>query len=351
MLFTSEGLFEPYFTREGTEWQFSSIQSTAGSTIMEYLANCAAFAREVFAQSQDTARTGEPSSVAAILGVLLRREFNYQSRCRVGHLLPQIANTIGPLVEANKPIQFFLSYNGGYHATTRPDYATPLGFGAAATELLLLYQIALLKRRLAAVYPPGMMFHIVLNNGVANYVNEIPIALTEAYGAQLQDMIVRLGGQDTVRVMLQSELGDFRERMRDAPIDVPDSLDPAAHKNIERFLGRPCTIGEACLRLARYAPAETQWWRQLREIIQAAHGIRLLQVASDAFLSFRPFPGGATRSQTGQIGFRIGNGRIVPVLITTTVMQSAEVQAAPVVWAEVFHASEKQSTRSTVEFA
>lgn len=74
---------------------------------------------------------------------------------------------------------------------------------------------------------------------------------------------------------------------------------------------------------------------ELREIIQRANGIRLLQVASKEFLSFRPFPGAATRAQTGQVGFRITDDKVVPTLITTTVFASVEVVPVPVCWPDV----------------
>ncbi|MBU8543526.1 MULTISPECIES: hypothetical protein [Roseomonadaceae] len=303
----------------------------AGARISDYLADCAGLARAAFAEAPvDPAPPLDP--VEAILGVLLRHEFNHQSRGRVAHLLPGLRQRLQAQVQRAAPIPFFMSYNGGYHATTRPDFSRPLGFEAGIAELLFLHMIARLKRRLAAVYPPGMVYHIVLNNGVADWVNDIPTARTEAYARALEGMAAALGAAGQVRLLVQSHLGDFAARMRQVPIAPAAEIDPATHHNIERFLGRPCTAAEARLRLARYAPAESAWWQELRGIVDAAGGIRLLQVASADFLSFRPFPGAATRAQTGQVGFRLQGGKPVPMLITTATFAGAGVVPVPVRW-------------------
>ncbi|OYW08355.1 MAG: hypothetical protein B7Z53_04880, partial [Rhodospirillales bacterium 12-71-4] len=99
----------------------------AGARISEYLADCAAFARDAFAAPPgDGVPDADP--VEAILRVLLGHAFNHQSRGRVAHLLPGLRRTLAASVERGAPIAFFMSYNGGYHATTRPDFSRPLGF-------------------------------------------------------------------------------------------------------------------------------------------------------------------------------------------------------------------------------
>jgi hypothetical protein len=225
-----------------------------------------------------------------------------------------------------------MSYNGGYRATSWPDLAEPLCFEASTAELLLLHMIARLMRRLLPLHPPGMIFHVVLNNGVAHDVNDIPVARTEGYARELQDMIAALGGTGHVRLLVQSHLGDFAQRLRASAIPPAPSIEPEMHRNIERFLGRTCTEAEARMRLGRYAPAEAAWWQELSAIIAAADGVRLLQVAHPDFLSFRPFPGGATRAQTGRLGFRLMGAKIVPAMITTRTRETHEVLPAPVYW-------------------
>ncbi|MBH0239001.1 hypothetical protein [Methylobrevis albus] len=304
----------------------------AGARISRYLADCARFAVAAFARPPGEAGGDIATTVEAIIAILLGDEFNFQSRGRVAHLVPAVREALAVHVARGAPIQLFMSYNGGYHATTRADFSEPLGFDAGITEFLFLYMIARLKHRLAAVYPPGMTYHVVLNNGVAAYVNDIPVARTEAYARQFEAMAARLGAARDVRVVVQSELGDFSPRMAGVPIPPLGAIDAAAHHNIERFLGRPCSEAEARRRFACYQPAEAVWWEELREIIAAANGIRLLQVASPNFLSFRPFPGSATRSQTGQVGFRLQGDKVVPMLVTTLTAAKADVVPVAVSW-------------------
>ncbi|NKE46545.1 hypothetical protein HB662_17320 [Roseomonas frigidaquae] len=324
-------VYEP-IPQDGTGPPGDMESAEAGARIAAYLADCTDFARAAFAEAPVAATGGTSDPVEAILGVLLGHEFNHQSKGRLAHLRPGLRQRLAAHVARAAPIPFFMSYNGGYHATTRPDFSRPLGFEAGIAELLFLHMIARLKRRLGAVYPPGMVYHIVLNNGVAQWVNDIPTARTEAYARALEAMAAALGAAGQVRLLVQSHLGDFAARMREVPAPPAAAVDAATHHNIERFLGRPCSAAEAGLRLARYAPAEAAWWQELRGLVDAAGGIRLLQVASQDFLSFRPFPGAATRAQTGQVGFRLQGGRPVPVLITTASFARAAVVPVPVRW-------------------
>lgn len=330
LVLARERVFEPQLSAGPAG--AASPATAAGARISRYLADCARFAVAAFARPPGAATGSTAETVEAIVAILLGDEFNFQSRGRVAHLLPEVRRALAVHVARGAPIQLFMSYNGGYHATTTADFSQPLGFDAGLAEFLFLYMIARLKHRLAAVYPPGMTYHVVLNNGVAAYVNDIPVARTEAYARQFEAMAARLGAANVVRVMVQSSFGDFAPRMAGVPIPPLGPLDPAAHHNIERFLGRRCSEAEARRRFACYAPAEAVWWEQLREIIAAADGIRLLQVASPNFLSFRPFPGSATRSQTGQIGFRLQGDRIVPVLVTTLTAAKADVVPVGVRW-------------------
>jgi hypothetical protein len=341
---SGDQIFEPCYEYRRGAAADTDAQLAAGCRITRYLARCADDARSAFAASAAAGDAPVGDVTDAIIRVLLDHEFNHQAKGRASHLLPELRSRIGAHVAREAPIQLFMSYNGGYHASTCPELTEPLGFAASTAELLLLTMIARLKRRLRAVHPPGMIFHIVLNNGVAHDVNDIPLARTEGYARRLRAMIAHVGGTGDVRVLVQSELGDAAPGMNAAASPPAPAIDAAMHRNIERFLGRRCTEAEAQQRLGRYAPAEAAWWDRLRGIIAAADGVRLLQVASADFLSFRPFPGGATRAQTGKIGFRLDGSpvggpdggadgvRVVPVLVTTQTFLTRQVLPAPVRW-------------------
>jgi hypothetical protein len=142
--------------------------------------------------------------VEQILDVLTHPKFNHQSRGRVAHLFPALRRRLGETIQTNRAITFFLLFNGGYRAAPLPD-RLDLIFQPDQTELLLLYQVALLQHRITAVYAPGIDFVIVVNNGVSCWVNDISRSLTEGYVGQLRDLVHRVGATDRIRVLCQSE--------------------------------------------------------------------------------------------------------------------------------------------------
>lgn len=241
-------IYEPDFTAKHFQRGFFTQHNAAAAIVSRYLRGCADYVRQTYQDAAPWPLGSEPVGGEHISDILLRHQFNYQAKGRVAHLLPALHAVLSGQIAQRKPLQLFLSYNGGYHATTRPDYSQALGFDAMATELLLLYQIARLERQIAAIYAPGMVFTIVLNNGVAHYVNDIPVARTEDYGRQLEAMVARLAPASGIRVLMQSSMGDFCTRMRDVPGGPAAELDPVAHRNIQRFLGRECSEAEARMR-------------------------------------------------------------------------------------------------------
>lgn len=265
-----------------------------------------------------------------ILRILMRREFHYQSKGRVAHLLPDIRDRIDRAVQHGRPLPLFLLYHGGYRAAAEQD--GPLTFTTDATELLLLFQIARLREAVARVYPPGVAFTIVINNGVAFHTNDIPLALTLGYVDHFRGLIASLGAEATVRLLVQSELG-AGEPVRDP--DEDRMIDPTAHRIVERFLGRTCTIAEARHRAAVYLAAECAWAVDIGRVADAEFGLQLRQVAHPACLSFRPFPGGAIRVQNGTIGFRLRNGVPVPFLWTASTPRSDDRLTVPVRAADI----------------
>lgn len=332
MMISREEVFEPEMKTSSALAGLAVIHELASLAIARYLTVCANEIRESFAIP--THRPRQPATVSAndILAVLLEHPFNYQSKTQVAALLPGIRAKIAAQMAQNLPLEFYFDYGGGYHASTRPDFSSPPGFEPGATELLLLFQIARFYHRISNIYEPGMKFWIVLDNAVAEYVNDIPVDLTTGYAHHFEALIAAFGAQHHVGILLQSRLGDFSARMRGVRVEPLNEIDAKSHHNVERFLGRHCTEGEARWRGGRYAAAGEMWERELRGMIAASNGIRLLQRASAEFLSFRPFPGGATRAQCGRIAFRILGERLTPVLATTTMHQAVQVVPVPVDW-------------------
>lgn len=250
-----------------------------------------------------------------VLKILLGHEFNYQSKGRTKHLQADLLKVLGRAIASGKKIPIYFLFHGGYRAAVGGE---PLAhvFAPDITELMLIYQVARLEQRIRAVYPPGVSFSIVVNNGVAAFTNGIAYASTNDYVQRLRQLISRLGAQESVWVLNQSELGSFEDQMRGIDIVPKSEINPVDHDVVQRFLGRTCTVEEACLKIATYEKAEMVWGTQVRAIVAADGGIFCRQVAHPACLSFRPFPGGAIRVQNGTLAFRLGDAGPVPVFVT-----------------------------------
>ena len=264
-----------------------------------------------------------------IVNVLQHRTFNYQSKKKCSDILPRVRQTIASSIALKRPIPFLYLYNGGYRATPFSQDSS-LIFTPDFTELMLLYQIALFNRKIQTLYSPGIEFTIVINNGVAQYVNDVPLASTEQYVKALRRMIELVGAESHVRVLVQSELSDFKQvdTFDRLSLTVP-SISEKEHANIERFIGRSLSAEEAALRAFRYTEAEASWFEEIKAMAQTKQAVLLRQIADGSMLSFRPFPGGAIRSQNGSLGFEYINNTIRLKLITSENALQKEVRILP----------------------
>ena len=248
--------------------------------------------------------------------ILTGRSFNFQSKRHLKEIIPQVQNQLLVQIEGGRTLKFYLLFHGGYRAGPIPPLSS-LIFEPDQTELMLLYQTATLHRKIREVYPPGIELTIVVNNGVAKWVNNIPIIDTENYTRKLRRMLDFFGAGATVKVLLQSELIGFNPVPSFSPDTPETSISPEEHRIVERFLGRTCSQTEAVLRAAVYKLAEQQWAEELGPIVSQNGGVMMRQVPHPDMLSFRPFPGGAIRVQNGTLGFLYENQRLIPKLITT----------------------------------
>lgn len=114
--------------------------------------------------------------------------FNFQSKYKLTYLLDRLKPILQGQISKNEPLNFYLLYNGGYRASPFPDNLT-LNFEPDLTELMLIYQITLFNEKIKSVYPPGIQFSIVINNGVAKWVNDISIYSTTFYTKQFRALI------------------------------------------------------------------------------------------------------------------------------------------------------------------
>jgi hypothetical protein len=287
------------------------------------------FIREVWSQpstQQEIDFSQSPDEIAdEIIKILTHRLFNYRSKKSISQIIFKVRQNLLRQINNGTTIHFYLLYNGGYRASPLPNQLS-LIFEPDQTELMLLYQITLLKKEIFNVCKFGIKFFIVINNGVAKWVNDISITATENYTNQLRKIIKFYGAENNVRVLLQSELVGFDPSFSFEPSQQQSLLSEDEHLIVERFLGRYCSREEAEHRSALYELAESKWAEDLSIITTAKVGIVMRQVAHPEMLSFRPFPGGAIRIQNGTFGFQYQKNSLRPKLITAKGIKENDVK-------------------------
>jgi len=272
-----------------------------------------------------TAKNSESLS-EELTAIFLHKSFNHQSRGRLSAMLPLFRQGLQSHIDAMRPLTLYFLYNGGYRASPFPQDPVPI-FHPDQTELMLLHQISLLQARVRQKYAPGIDFVIVLNNGVAAYVNDIDLDKTSSYAKKLRELIASLGASGFIRVLLQSEVTDFRTNQPKPGYKTLPKISQKEHAIVERFLGRPCSEQEASHRAWLYQIAETAWAKDLAPLVARDHALLLRQVASSTMLSFRAFPGGAIRAQNGTLGFQEVEQTWVPKLISAETYSHHKIQA------------------------
>jgi hypothetical protein len=254
-----------------------------------------------------------------VFDLLTSREFCYLGRTRTAPYRSDVVALIRRRVQTEEPLRFFYDIGPGYHASTRPG-VLPLRFDVGLSELLILFQINSFCERLSELYPPGGRFWLVIDNLCALRTNDIPVALTERYCARLRELVRGCGLDDRVDLIVESEEFDLAEYdtllsqldVEPEPLAVPP---PAAVENVERFLGRRCGAAEGAGRIERYRRTSTVTESLLNHLVR---GVHMTQRATAATLGFRPFPGGASRTQCGEVVLVHNHkGLLHPTLRTT----------------------------------
>jgi hypothetical protein len=261
----------------------------------------------------------EPIAVATnVIGLLFSRAFSYLGRTRAQVYERPIRDTVVRAAERRAPIPFYFDIGGGYHATIRPgvqDFSFDVGLG----ELFVIAQIARLRRAVSRFYAPTVRFSLVIDNLCALLVNDIQLARTLAYCARLRRLIDELHLAEIVSVLVESEHFSEEDLARAASAEPSAEVLPMTVKrrrNVERFLGRPCSEKEAIEREARYHSVVNASEGLLNRRID---GIHMTQRASKTTMCFRPFPGGDSRIQSGQVVLtRNASAALHPILITSS---------------------------------
>jgi hypothetical protein len=252
----------------------------------------------------------------AVFDLLTDRQYCYLSRSGVAPYRESILVCIESAVRRAEPIDFSYDLGAGYHASIQPGIREP-SFAVGLGELFVLHQIASFARRVSSIYPPGVRFHIVIDNLCALLVNDIPVAKTEGYCAAFRELIAATVTSDVVSLIVESEhfsAADFGGLPNPAASDG-SAVDAKARDNVARFLGRLCSETEASARMLRYRDVIAESERLLSGLIRGAH---MTQRATPDTICFRPFPGADSRIQCGEVAFgRNVKGRLCPFLLTS----------------------------------
>lgn len=254
----------------------------------------------------------------AIFTILTSREFCYLSRKRTAPYRERSVELLIADVRRGTPVRFYYDIGPGYHAGVDPDDFR-LVFRAGFSELCVLAQIASFCNRVAAIYPARAKFDLVIDNVCGLMTNDIPLENTSAYCEELRLLIEQTGMGDRAGVLVESETfepsGYEIDRTR-LEVDAA-ALDPTDDdfENVMRFLGRRCDETEARERIARYIQAGEMTERNLAQVVR---GVRMTQRATGGTLGFRPFPGGDSRTQVGEVALSPNSkGALRPILLTS----------------------------------
>jgi len=266
------------------------------------------------------ASPAEPAALETVpervFEVLTGRDFCYLSKARVAMYREDVVSRLAASVRKREPLAFYFDIGGGYHASIRPG-SEALTFEVGLAELFVLSQAAEFAARVSHIYPVGIRFTLVIDNLCALLVNDIPLARTLGYCAGLRELIRGVGLEDIVDVLVESEHfspADL-ERIRTAAHCAPAAITRKQHENVARFLGRPCDEKEASERMRRYRQVIDASEQLLESMIP---GVHMTQRASSGTICFRPFPGGDSRIQCGEVALtRNSNLKLCPILLTS----------------------------------
>lgn len=256
-----------------------------------------------------------------VFAALVKREFCYLSKTRVERYRDNVLRQVEKATTMGLPIHFYYDIGGGYHASLHPgkeDVSFTVGIG----ELFLLRQIKKFANRIVGLYPPGVRFHLVVDNLCAHLINDIEIERTLSYCQALRELIGQTGMESSVDLLVESDrcsLEDFEKRLEAHRTDVGETeVTLQEHRNVERFLGRLCDGREALARCIRYREVVAVSESLLEPLIK---GVHMTQRATPETICFRPFPGGDSRIQSGEVALRASGSQLGPVLLTSANVQ------------------------------
>jgi hypothetical protein len=271
------------------------------------------------AASSEQASVEQPETVAKnVFSILTSRKFCYMGRARTVPYEKETVRLITRRVKNKEPLRIYYYIGGGYHASVHPGIMD-LTFGVGLSELFILSQAMAFHRRVKTVYPLGVEFYLVIDNVCALMANDIPLKKTATYCESIKTLIDELGIGNTVKIMIESEQFplsayemDLSELNKRARTIKPSDSDV---ENVCRFIGRSCGKAEVAERMARYEQFLSLTLSLFAGIIE---DVQMTQREKPNSLGFRPFPGGDSSTQCGEVALtRNAKGKLKPILLTS----------------------------------
>jgi hypothetical protein len=255
-----------------------------------------------------------------LFNTLVHHDFCYLTRTQIQPYKPQIIEAIKSTIQSKKPLPIYLDLGPGYHAALEKKDPRNLSFEVGLGELLVLYQMKKFINRVTGIYPHGAKFGIVIDNVCAVFVNDIPTIKTEGYCEKFRELISELGVENEIKLLVESEhfsTSDYDVRPVPEEQIKSHQLTEEDHDNCERFLGHKCTEEDAIRRILIYKQIGDRTDELFAEHFNNA--IHATQRASKTTISFRPFPGGDSRIQSGRVVLSYNNNKkLYPFLMTST---------------------------------
>jgi len=303
--------------REALETRAGLVEQEEEVTLKAYLEALMAGLR--LPSTTDNPRLDADKVPHKVFEVLTNRDFCYLSKSRVSGYQAGVLSAADQALRQAEPIRFYYDLGGGYHASTQPG-EEEVSFDVGLAELFVLSQISSFASRVRRFYPAGVKFSLVIDNMCALLINDIPLVKTLGYCTRLRALIDEMDLASVLDVLVESEhisVADF-ERTQALTVGRNGSmtLTRKQHDNVERFLGRPCDDVEAFGRTIRYLEVIDASERLLDPLIR---GVHMTQRATESTLCFRPFPGGDSRIQCGEVVLtRNSKQKLYPVLLTSS---------------------------------
>ncbi len=183
----------------------------------------------------------------------------------------------------------------------------------------MIYQIKRFSDRVKEIYPPGVEFSIIIDNVCAVFVNDIDIRDTEGYCHKFRVLIDELEMNNEVKLLVESEhfsVSDYDVKPIGEDTIKSTRLTNDDYDNVKRFLGHDCTIEDAIRRTLVYKQIGDRTDELFYKFFK--DGVHMTQRASKSTISFRPFPGGDSRIQSGRVVLGVNSrNKVYPFLMTS----------------------------------